>query len=300
MQATSKRLFIKISTRRKLWGLFFVAPALIFFAVFAFYPMISAFYYSLTNYELLKTPTLVGFDQYQRMINDPRFLIALKNTFVYAFGSSIPLWIISLGFALIFVRNFRGRNFLRVLYFAPVIVSGVVVAMVWRVIYHPYGPVNAVLGPLMGIAPNWLTDRSLAPWAVIIINIWQALGFYIVLFMAGLQEIPQEYYDAAKVDGASSWRTFLNITLPLLKPTTLFVMVITLINSFQAFTYQYVMTKGGPSDATNVIGLYIYQNAFSYMHMGYAAAISFVLFIIIMVLTLAQFRVSRSEDVSYV
>ena len=288
-----------ISTRRKFWGLFFVAPALIFFAVFAFYPMVSAFYYSLTNYELLKTPVFVGLDQYQRMINDPRFIIALKNTFTYAFGSSIPLWIISLGLALIFVRNFRGRDFLRVLYFAPVIVSGVVVSMVWRVIYHPYGPINAVLGPLAGIAPNWLTDRSIAPWAVIAIHIWQSLGFYIVLFMAGLQEIPQEYYDAAKVDGASAWKTFLNVTLPLLKPTTLFVMVITLINSFQAFTYQYVMTKGGPSDATNVIGLYIYQNAFSYMRMGYAAAISFVLFIIIMVLTLSQFRLTRSEDVSF-
>jgi multiple sugar transport system permease protein len=300
MQSTQKRFFIKISKLRKPWGLFFIAPALIFFAVFAFYPIISAFYYSLTNYDLLKTPVLVGFDQYQRMLNDPRFIIALKNTFIYAFGSSIPLWIISLGFALIFARNFRGRDFLRVLYFAPVIVSGVVVSMVWGVIYHPYGPINAVLGPLAGIAPNWLTNHSIAPWAIIAIQIWQSLGFYIVLFMAGLQAIPQEYYDAAKVDGASPWQTFLNVTLPLLKPTTLFVMVITLINSFQTFTYQYVMTKGGPSDATNVIGLYIYQNAFSYMHMGYAAAISFVLFIIIMVLTLVQFRLTRSEDVSYI
>jgi multiple sugar transport system permease protein len=300
MRILMKRPFFKISTQRKLWGLFFVSPALVFFIIFAFYPMASALYYSLTDYQLLRPPVLVGLDQYQRMLTDSRFILALKNTFVYAFGSSIPVWILSLIMALIFVRNIPGRNFLRVLYFAPVIVSGVVVAMVWRVIYHPYGPVNAVLGPLAGIAPNWLTERSLAPWAVIAIHVWQSLGFYIVLFMAGLQEIPQEYYDAAKVDGATSWQSFLNVTLPLLKPTTLFVMVITLISSFQAFTYQYVMTKGGPSDATNVIGLYIYQNAFSYLRMGYAAAISFILFVIIMTLTLIQLRISRSEDVSYI
>lgn len=274
-------------------------PVMAFLAIFAFYPMISAFYYSLTDYNLLSPPVFVGLKGYERMINDPRFLIALKNTFVYAFGSTIPIWIISLGLALIFVRDFRGRNLVRVLYFAPVIISGVVVSMVWRVIYHPYGPLNAVLGSLFAIAPTWLTSRSLAPLAIIGINIWQSVGFYMIIFIAGLQEIPQEFYDAAKVDGASSHQSFWNITLPLLKPTSLFVLVITLINCFQAFTYQYVMTKGGPSDATNVIGLYVYQSAFQYLRMGYAATISVTLFVIIMGLTLIQLRLVRSEDISY-
>lgn len=298
-QARQRHSRWNIYTRRQLWGFLFVLPVMAFLAVFAFYPMISAFYYSLTDYNLLSPPVFVGLKGYERMINDPRFLIALKNTFVYAFGSTIPIWIISLGLALIFVRDFRGRNLVRVLYFAPVIISGVVVSMVWRVIYHPYGPLNAVLGSLFAIAPTWLTSRSLAPLAIIGINIWQSVGFYMIIFIAGLQEIPQEFYDAAKVDGASSHQSFWNITLPLLKPTSLFVLVITLINCFQAFTYQYVMTKGGPSDATNVIGLYVYQSAFQYLRMGYAATISVTLFVIIMGLTLIQLRLVRSEDISY-
>jgi ABC-type sugar transport system permease subunit len=279
--------------------MFFVLPAFAFFTVFAFYPMVSAFYYSLTDYNLITPPKFTGFAGYGRMIEDSRFILALKNTIVYAIGSSIPIFILSLGLALIFSRTFWGRNFLRTLYFAPVIISGVVVSMVWRVIYHPYGPLNATLGRWLGIAPNWLTDRGLVPWAIIAINVWQSAGFYMIIFIAGLQAIPLEFYDAAKVDGASPWQSFWHVTLPLLKPTSLFVTVITLINSFQAFTYQYVMTKGGPSDATNVIGLYVYQSAFQYLRMGYAATISVVLFIIIMTLTIIQLRISRTEEVSY-
>jgi multiple sugar transport system permease protein len=302
MEAKSqeKRSRWNFYARRQMWGLVFVAPVMVFFAIFAFYPMLSAFYYSLTDYNLLKPPVFTGLAGYERLLTDSRFLIALKNTFVYAIGSAIPIFVVSLGLALVFSREFRGRNLLRTLYFAPVILAGVVVAMVWRVIYHPYGPLNSILGQLFNIAPNWLTERSLAPWSIIGINVWQSVGFYMIIFIAGLQAIPQDFYDAAKVDGANRWQSFWHVTLPLLKPTSLFVMVITLINSFQAFTYQYVMTKGGPSDATNVIGLYVYQSAFQYLRMGYAAAISVVLFIIIIILTLVQLRVTRSEEVSYV
>ncbi len=293
------RPFFTIYTRQRLWGLFFVAPALIFFVIFCFYPMFSALYYSLTNYNLIQAPKFVGLAQYIAMIKDPRFLVSLKNTFVYAFGSALRV-IISLALGLVFVRDFRGRNLLRTLYFAPLVMAGVVVAMVWRVLYNPLGPINATLGILFGIAPFWLTTRNLAPVAIIIINIWQSIGFYMVLFIAGLQAIPAEFYDSAKVDGANAWARFWNITLPLLKPTTLFVIAITFINSFQGFTYQYVMTRGGPNDATDVIALYVYQNAFEFQKMGYAAALSVVLFIIIMVLTLLQLKVTRTEDVSYV
>ena len=296
---SSKQPLITIYTRQRLWGLFFIAPALIFFALFCFYPMFSALYYSLTNYNLVQAPKFIGLNQYAAMIKDPRFLVALKNTFVYAFGSALRV-VISLGLGLVFVREFRGRNLLRTLYFAPVVMAGVVVAMVWRVLYNPLGPINATLGLLFGISPFWLTTRNLAPMAIIIINIWQSVGFYMVLFIAGLQAIPQEFYDSAKVDGANAWARFWNVTLPLLKPTTLFVIAITFINSFQGFTYQYVMTHGGPNDATNVIALYVYQNAFEFQKMGYAAALSVILFIIIMVLTLIQLKVTRTEEVSYV
>jgi ABC-type sugar transport system permease subunit len=279
-----KRPLVDIYTRQRLWGLFFVAPALLFFVLFAFYPMFSALYYSLTNYNLIQAPKFVGLVQYAAMIKDPRFFVAMENTFVYAFGSALRV-VISLALGLVFVRDFRGRNLLRTLYFAPVVMAGVVVAMVWRVLYNPLGPINATLGMFLGIAPFWLTTRNLAPVAIIIINIWQSIGFYMVLFIAGLQAIPAEFYDSAKVDGASAWASFWNITF---------------INSFQGFTYQYVMTRGGPNDATDVIGLYVYQNAFEFQKMGYAAALSVVLFIIIMVLTLIQLKFSRTEDVSYV
>lgn len=294
-----KRPFLTIYNQQRMWGLFFVAPALLFFAVFSFYPMFSALYYSMTDYNMVSPPNFIGLAQYVAIFHDPRFIVSLKNTFVYALGSSLRV-AISLGLALVFVRDFWGRNFLRTLYFAPVIIAGVVVSMVWRVIYNPFGPINATLGMLFGIAPFWLTTRSLAPWAIIIINIWQSIGFYMILFIAGLQAIPQDFYDSAKVDGANAWNRFWYVTLPLLKPTTLFVVAITFINSFQGFTYQYVMTKGGPNDATNVIALYVYQNAFEFQKTGYASALSVILFIIIMTLTLIQLRISRSEEVSYV
>jgi len=181
-----------------------------------------------------------------------------------------------------------------------VVVSGVVVAIVWRGLYNPYGPINATLGPLFGLWPTWLTSRTLAPWAIIIMSVWQSVGFYMVIFIAGLQDIPDVFYDAAKVDGANGLQALWHVTLPLLRPTVLLVMVVTLINCFQSFTYQYVMTKGGPSDATTVIGLYVYLNGFSYMRMGYAAAVSLVLFAIIMALTLVQLRVGRSEEATYI
>ncbi len=295
-----KRFRFTIFTQQKLWGLSFVLPAFLFFVLFAFYPMINAFFISLTKYDLITPPKFVGLDNYARMLTDPRFRIVVKNTVVFVVGSSIPIWIISLGLALILSKNFIGRNFIRTLYFLPVIVSGVVVSMVWRMLYHPFGTINALLQPIFHISPNWLTDKNIVPWAIIIINVWQAVGFYMVIFIAGLQNIPSDFYDAAKVDGANRFQTFWHITLPLLKPTTLLVIVITMINAFQTFTYQYVLTKGGPSDATNVISLYIYYNAFQYQYMGYASAMSIVMFIVIMILTLIQFRIVRSEEISYI
>jgi multiple sugar transport system permease protein len=295
-----KNFRLTIFTRQKLWGLSFVLPAFLFFVVFAFYPMINAFLISLTQYDLITPPKFVGLDNYLRMVNDPRFRIVVKNTVVFVIGSSIPTWIISLGLALVLARNFTGRNFVRTLYFLPVIVSGVVVSMVWRMLYHPFGPINALIEPLLHVSPKWLTDKQIVPWAIIIINVWQAVGFYMVIFIAGLQNIPTDFYDAAKVDGANRLQSFWYVTLPLLKPTTLLVIVITIINAFQTFTYQYVLTKGGPSDATNVISLYIYYNAFQYQYMGYASAMSIVMFVVIMILTLIQFRIVRSEEISYV
>ncbi len=172
--------------------------------------------------------------------------------------------------------------------------------MVWRILYHPEGLINSLLNPLVGEPLRWLTTAQLAPWAIIIMTLWQEVGFYLVIFLAGLQAIPQTLYEAGRIDGAGSWQSFWHITLPLLKPTSLFVMIVSLIHAFQTFTYQYVMTRGGPSDATNVIALHIYNTSFTSLRMGYAAAMSLVMFAFIIMLTLLQMRLLRADEVSYV
>jgi multiple sugar transport system permease protein len=295
-----KKKALNIYTRQRLWGLSFVLPAFIFFAIFAFYPMINAFFISFTDYTLMNEPKFVGWENYARMLTDARFKLMINNTLGFVIGSTVPTILISLSLALVLQRNFIGRDVMRTLYFLPIIFSGVVVSIVWRLLYHPQGLINTLLHPLLQSTPRWITDSDMAPWALIILNIWQSVGFYMVIFIAGLQNIPDDFYDAARVDGANSAQSFWYITLPLLKPTTLLVTVISIINFFQTFTYQYVMTKGGPSDATNVISLYIYLNAFQYQYMGYASAMSIVMFLFIMILTLVQFRFVRTEDITYV
>lgn len=297
---TQDRFKWNIFTRQRVWGFGFVLPAVLFFAIFAFYPMINAFYISLTEYDLITPPRFIGLDNYLRMLHDSRFEVVVQNTLLFAFGSSIPTWLLSLALAMALVKKFPGKEMTRTVYFLPVIVSAVVVSMVWRMLYHPLGPINTLLEPIFHRNLNWITDKNLVDWAIIITNVWQSVGFYMVIYIAGLQNIPDDFYDSAKVDGANSPQAFWYITLPLLKPTTLLVLVIMVINGFQSFTYQYVLTKGGPGDASNVIALYIYYNAFQYQYMGYASAISIVMFVVIMILTLIQFRIVRSEDVSYV
>lgn len=286
--------------RRQWWGLAFVLPALVFFAVFNFYPMLRALVLSLTDYNLLADPKFIGLGNYAALLNDARFLTALRNTAFYMLGTTLPLWVLSLGAAMLFNRRFRGRRFWQLLYFSPVVLSGVPVAIVWRALFQPNGLINAALAPFVAEAPRWLTTATLAPWALVIMTLWQEVGFYFVIFLAGLQNIPEDIYDAARMDGASGWQAFWRVTLPLLKPTALFVMIISLIHAFQSFGNQYVMTRGGPSDATNVIALYVYTTSFTSLRMGYAAAMSLVMFAIIIALTLAQMRLVRADEVSHV
>jgi len=291
---------LSFAAKRGLWGFIFVLPAFIFFAIFAFYPMINAFIISFTDYNLMTPPKFVWLENYVRMINDGRFKVVVSNTLIFVVGSTIPTVVISLVLALVLYRKFVGRDLVRSLYFLPVVFSGVVVSIVWRLLYHPSGLINSTLETFIGTSLNWITSRQIAPLALIILNVWQSMGYYMLIFIAGLQNIPSDFYDAAEVDGANNFQSFWHITFPLLKPTSLLVLVISIINFFQTFTYQYVMTKGGPSDATNVISLYIYHNAFQYQYMGYASAMSIVMFIFIMILTLIQFRFVSTEDFSFV
>ncbi|MBN8618927.1 MAG: sugar ABC transporter permease [Anaerolineae bacterium] len=287
-----------IYRKRSLWGFLFALPAILFFILFAYYPMISAARLSLYDWNLVSPPQFVGLDNYTYIFQDGRFQKALVNTFKFVGTYAVPMWIVALSMALLFTQDFRGRGLFRTLYFVPIILSETVISIVWRLLFHPQGAVNAIISPFTGGQTiPWLTDGNYAFIALVIVAIWRVFGYYMIIFISGLQNIPQEYYDAARVDGGNRIQVFRFVTMPLLLPTTVFVVIISLLNGFQAFVYQYLITRGGPNDSTNVLGYLIYQEAFTNLNMGRAAAISLVLFAILVTLTFIQLYLIRRREV---
>jgi len=286
--------------RRSLYGILFVAPAMLFFLFFSLYPMLNGLYISLTEYSLLKPPVFVGLANYVDMFHDAQFLNGLKVTAVFILGTTIPKWILSLALALLFTKRFRGRETFKMLYFTPALLSGVVVSLVWKLLFDANGLISSLVTPLVG-KPEifWMADPNLTPGALIVVDNWATIPFFMMIWLAGLTSIPRDFYEAALIDGATPWQAFWSITLPLLRPTALFVVVISTINSFQAFQLQYVMTKGGPINTTTTIALLVYQYGFQYFKMGMAAAQSAFMFAIIVLLTLFQIRGVRAEETSY-
>jgi multiple sugar transport system permease protein len=286
--------------RRSIFGILFVAPAMVFFLLFSVYPMVNGIYLSLTRYTLLKPPVFTGLDNYLDLASNDQFLNGLKVTALFVVGTTLPKWLISLGLALLFVRQFWGREFFKTLYFTPTLLSAVVVSLVWKLLLHPSGVVSVLARPLTQEPEMfWLSDRWLTPLALIAVDNWAGIPFFMVIWIAGLVNIPRDFYEAALIDGASRAQAFWHITLPLLRPTTMFVIVISTINSFQAFSLQYVMTKGGPSDVTSTIALLIYNYGFNYFKMGEAASMSVFMFVVIIIFTFIQIRSIRAEDTSY-
>ena len=286
--------------RRSIFGIMFVAPAMLFFLVFSLYPTLNGFYLSLTKYTLLKPPEYIGFDNYVKLSTNAQFLNGLKVTGIFLLGTTVPKWIISLALAMLFLRPFRGRDFFKTFYFTPTLLSAVVVSLVWKLLLDPNGLASILAGPFTD-KPDlfWLADRFLTPLALIAVDDWAGIPFFMIIWIAGLVGIPKDFYEAALIDGAGRWQAFWNITLPLLRPTVLFVVVISTINSFQAFSLQYVMTRGGPSDLTTTIALLVYNFGFNYFKMGEAAAMSVFMFFVIVLLTLIQIRSVRAEETSY-
>ncbi|SMF96292.1 multiple sugar transport system permease protein [Methylomagnum ishizawai] len=284
-------------------AVWFVGPALALIAVFFFLPVIAALLLSFTDFDIyalgdLSTLRFVGLDNYRRLLADPLFLTALRNTgYFVAVGGPLSV-AVSLGMALLLNHGrVRGKGVFRALLFLPVVTTLVAVAVVWRYLYHPrYGFLNYVLGWL-GIAPiDWLGDPAYAMPAIILMAVWKNFGFNMIVFIAGLQSIPRRLYEAAMLDGAGPWRQFLHITVPMLAPTFLFVTVITLIGYCQLFAEPYVMTQGGPADSTLSVALLMFQEGFRWWNLGYAAAVAFVLFLIILLGTLGQVWLRRGRD----
>jgi multiple sugar transport system permease protein len=276
--------------RREWTAYLFLSPGLVIFFVFVLFSIIFSLYLSFHEWNILDVrKPYVGFDNYRRLAHDDRFGRAVINTAYFTFAS-IPLtMILGLGVAILLNQQIRARGLFRTMYYLPVITPFVVASIIWKWIY------NADYGFLIDHPLLWLSDKNLAMPAVIAMNVWKGIGFDMVVYLAGLQAIPEELYEAAKVDGANAWQRFWRVTLPLLSPTTIFLIVIGVINSFQVFTQIFVMTNGGPVDRTTTVVYYMYLTAFKFFEMGYATAIAYALFAMIFVFTLLQLRFYRRD-----
>ncbi|WP_413305776.1 sugar ABC transporter permease [Bacillus sp. 1P10SD] len=282
--------------KRHLTPFGFLSPVLILFSLFLFFPVVFAFYMSFQKWGLIGSPEFVGIDNYIRLFKDQLFWTSVKNTLIFTI--SVPFKVaIALVIAVFLNQKIRGLAFFRAAFFFPVVLSMVVVGLVWQWMFSPsYGFINFVLGKLGFPLQNMLVDSKQAMIVLIIVSIWKGLGNNVLLFLAGLQSIPTSLYEAADVDGANTWQKFWHITVKLLKPTTLFVLIITLIGSFKIFDLAYVITGGGPGTSTMVLVHYIYQEAFQRFDMGYASAAAYVFFIILFILTLVQMRIFKSDS----
>jgi multiple sugar transport system permease protein len=283
--------------QRSLWVGFFLFPSLAGLLVFLIVPMVASL--ALTFYEwdpLLPTHSnFLGLENYTTLIKDANFWASLQHTLLFIVGY-IPLVLLTgLGIALLMNQKLVGRSFFRGAFFMPVISAWVAVALMWTWIFNPkFGIVNYLLGLLHITGPAWLYDPNWAMPAIILTSVWKDTGFIMVLFLSGLQAIPQDYYEASSLDGAGSWSKLRFITLPLLSPTIFFTLIISLINSFQVFDQVWIMTQGGPAGATTVLVEQIINNSFRYGRMGYAATLSWVLFLIIFIVTIFQTRMQRN------
>lgn len=288
---------LNLTAKQALFGYAILMPTVAILLVFRFLPMLQAFWISLHEYDLLRPPRFVGLENFVDLLQDPLFLNSARVSLAYVVFSCVPVWVLSLALAVLFNRQIRAKNLFRSAAFMPVVMPMVVNAVVWTFMYHQDGVVNTIVG-WFGIDPvPWLRSSTWALWAIVIIGIWRATPYYMVIFLAGLQAIPHEYYEAARIDGADAWTEFRHITLPLLKPTTLLVMVMSVIVAMKVFAVPLIMTGGGPADSTRVLPLFIYQTAFEFFKMGRAAAMSVFLFAAVMLFTLFQIRLfSRGED----
>jgi len=280
-------------------GYLFVAPAMVIFFVFTLLPVAIALYLSFTNYDVFTKMDWIGAANYEDVFQDELFWRALWNTSTYTVWS-IPLSMaIGLGAALLLNQKLRGLGLYRTIYYVPVVTSMVAVAMIWLQLFDPlYGVISNALEAIGIKGIDWLGDPNLAMPSIIAVSVWKVIGWNMLIYLAGLQGIPDYLKEAAAIDGANRWQTFWKITLPLLQPPTFFIFVTFLIGAFQVFDVVYVMTGGGPANATTTLVHQIYNAAFKALDMGYAAAMSFVLFGIILVVSLFSMRATRGE-VSY-
>ncbi len=285
-----KKFFENILNNQKFAGWIFIFPAFVGTLLFIIIPVICSFGLSFVKWDLLNPIQFVGFNNYREIFAETLFYKILINTFVFAISTSLFGVIIPLILACILNSKIRGSEFYKTAYFLPFITPMIVIGVIWEWIFDPnIGFLNHVLH----LHINWLYDTHYAMPALIIVSVWKLIGYNMVIFLSSLSGISQSLFEAAKIDGANAFQIFKNVTVPLLSPTIFFVVIVTAISSFQIFDLIYLMTQGGPLDSTNVIVYAIYKNAFEYFNVGKASALAYVLFVIILILTLIQWSLRK-------
>jgi len=286
--------------KKKIAPYLFILPNLIIFGIFIVFPALFGFYVSFTEWDVLTSPEFIGLGNFIKLFQSAEFWTILSRTLIYVF-SVVPITFgLSMVLAIILDRNIKAKGFFRAIFYLPTMSSFIVIGVSWRwILGNNFGILNYLLD-LAGMAPvNWLTNARTATIMVIFATVWARVGYFMVMFIAGLQGIPGVYYEAAEIDGASKWQQFRHITFPLLKPTSLVVVVLSTIQAFKMFGLIKVMTTGGPGDSTTYLVQEIYQQAFQVGDMGYASAMSVMLFIILGLLTIVQFKVSNRGGNAY-
>jgi multiple sugar transport system permease protein len=282
--------------RENLTPYLYLAPFLLFFIVFQIYPIFQGLYVSLTKWDLSSPPRFVGLANYAGLLRDTLFWTALRNTSLFVLLNAPLAVVVPLCLAILVNEPIHGRAIFRSAFSTPLMISVATVGVLWQWFYNPaFGLINYYLG-LVGLpGQNWLTQPSWAMIAVVVTTVWWTSGFNMILFLAGLQDIPEHLYDAAKIDGAGNWGLFRYVTLPGLRATLLFVGVTTIIGSFRVFGQVFVMTNGGPFDSTRTIVQHIYESGFRYFKMGVASSVAWVMFSIVLVFTFIQFRLLKEQ-----
>jgi multiple sugar transport system permease protein len=281
--------------REELTAWLFISPIVLGILIFQLYPTLFSLYISFTQWNLLSPPKWAGLNNYVSLFTTDRFFFnTMRNTTTYAVWTVLFGLIFGLFFAVLLNQEIRGKYIYRAIYFVPVVAPTVAIALLFQWLYEPnFGVINGMLRMIGVQGPNWLGSTVWAMRSIISEAIWAGLGFNILIFLAGLQGIPQEYYEAAEIDGANAVQKFFSITFPLLSPTTFFLLVTGIIGAFQVFDIPYIMTGGGPANATQMVIMYLYNNAFTIQRMGTAAAVSFIVFLVIITLTAINFSISK-------
>ena len=297
----TRRFWQTLAFKRGLTGWLFAMPILLYFAVFVFGPIIASMtlvFFEWDGFGALSTARFVGLGNLKELAGDPRFLGAYRNTLIYAAVVVSSNVVIGLALALAVNKVVRGAGFVRAVYFFPVVLPLTAMSLLWALLYQPaYGLFNQLLSMVGLPRMLWLYSTKTALLSICLMIIWKEVGWYMVIFLAGIKAIPEEYYEAARIDGAGGWQQFRNISLPLLRPTLLFVIVVSAINSLQVFSPIYIMTKGDPVNATNTVVYWMYRTAFYHLRFGYGTSMAASLFIAIFIFTLFQFRIFREGGV---